>query len=118
MLWTDRIIVILVTLSFMFDGGMKMIMPVMVAKVTGWHTAIVVGLGITLLVSTSLYAIPHTSIQGAILITCYLGGTIATNLFPKAPVLYIVLAVVYGMLLWIGLFLRDAQIRAILSPRY
>ena len=118
MLWTGRVIVVLAVLFFLFDGGMKLIMPAMVAKVTGWHAGVVVGLGITLLVSTVLYAIPRTSVLGAILITGYLGGAVATNLFLKAPVFYIVLAVIYGVLLWAGLYLRDPQLRALFPVRH
>jgi hypothetical protein len=107
----------LATLFVVFDGGMKAIMPALVVKVTVWHAGVAVGLGITLLVSTALYAIPHTMVLGVILITAYLGAPVATNRFLKEPMLYIVLAVVYRVLLWGGLFLRDAQLRAILPMR-
>lgn len=118
MLWTGRIIVILATLFFLFDAAMKLFMPALVVKATNWHEGVVVSLGIVLLVSTVLYAIPRTSVLGAILITGYLGGAVATNLFvPVAPVLNISLAVIYGILVWGGLFLRDPQLRAILPVR-
>ncbi|MGH8283330.1 MAG: DoxX family protein [Gammaproteobacteria bacterium] len=117
MLWTGRVIVTLAVLFFLFDSLMKLIKPEMVVKATGWPEGVVIGLGVTLLVSTVLYAIPRSSVLGAILITCYLGGAVAVNLFLKAPVLYICLAVVYGILLWGGLFLRDPQLRAILPVR-
>jgi uncharacterized MnhB-related membrane protein len=113
MLWTGRVIVILAVLYFLFDAAMKLIAPGMVVKVTGWHESMVISLGITLLISTILYAIPRTSLLGAILITGYLGGAIATNLFLKSPLLFNCLAVVYGILLWGGLFLRDPRLRAI-----
>ncbi len=117
MLWTGCVISTLAVLFFLFDGLMKLIKPEMVVKATGWHESVVVDLGITLLASTALYAIPRTSVLGAILITGYLGGAVAANLFLKAPVLYICVAVVYGILLWGGLFLRDPQLRAILPVR-
>lgn len=117
MLWTGRVIVTLATLFFLFDAGMKLVVPEMVAKPTGWHTGTMVALGIILLISTILYALPRTAAFGAILITGYLGGAVATNLFVKSPVLFNVLAVVYGVLLWGGLYLRDSQLRAILPVR-
>lgn len=118
MLWTGRVIVILAVLFFLFDAAMKLIAPGMVVKASGMHESVVISLGITLLISTILYAIPRTSVLGAILITGYLGGAIATNLFVKSPVLFNCLAVVYGILLWGGLFLRDPQLRAILPVRH
>ena len=94
MLWTGRVIVILAVLFFLFDAAMKLIAPGMVVKASGMHESVVISLGITLLISTILYAIPRTSVLGAILITGYLGGAIATNLFVKSPVLFNCLAVV------------------------
>lgn len=117
MLWTGRVIVTLVVLFFLFDSLMKVIKPALVVKASGWPESVVISLGVILLISTILYAIPRSSVLGAILITGYLGGAVATNLFLKSPVLYNCLAVVYGVLLWGGLFLRDAQLRAILPLR-
>jgi len=118
MLWTGRVIVILAVLFFLFDAAMKLIVPGMVVKASGWHESVVISLGVTLLISTILYAIPRTSVLGAILITGYLGGAIATNLFLKSPVLFnCLLAVAYGILVWGGLFLRDPHLRAILPVR-
>ena len=117
LLWTGRVIVTLATLFFLFDSLMKLIKPELVVKAAGRHESTVIGLGITLLISTILYAIPHTSVLGAILITGYLGGAIATNLFLKSPVLFNCLAVVYGILLWGGLFLRDPQLRIVFPIR-
>ena len=117
MLWTGRVVVTLAVLFFLFDSSMKLIRPDLVIKATGWHAGVVIGLGVTLLISTILYVIPRTSVLGAILITGYLGGAMATNLFLKSPVWFNCLAVVYGVLLWGGLFLRDPQLRAILPLR-
>ena len=85
---TGRVIVILAVLFFLFDALVKLIKPEMVVKATGWHEGMVIGLGITLLISAVLYAIPRSSVLGAILITGYLGGAIATNLFLKSPLLF------------------------------
>ena len=117
MLWAGRVIVILAVLFFLFDSAMKLIKPDLVIKAADWHAGVVVGLGVTLLISTILYAIPRSSVLGAILITGYLGGAMATNLFLRSPVWFNCLAVVYGILLWGGLFLRDPQLRAILPVR-
>jgi len=77
-----------------------------------------VALGVILLACTVLYSIPRTSVLGAILLTGYLGGAIATHLRVGDPVFSHVLFPVYlGILLWAGLYLRNGRLRALLSLR-
>ncbi len=65
-----------------------------------------------------LYVIPRTSVLGAILLTGYLGGAVATNLRVGLPLFGHVLFPVYvGVLLWGGLLLRDDRLRAVLPLR-
>jgi hypothetical protein len=61
-----------------------------------------------------LYAIPRTSVLGAILLTGYLGGAISTHVRAGEP-FYLPLGV--GVIVWLGLFLRDARLRALLPLR-
>jgi hypothetical protein len=78
----------------------------------------VFGLGLLELVCVVLYVIPRTSILGAILLTGYLGGAVATNLRVGNPLFSYILAPVYfGVLIWGGLFLRDNQLRALIPVR-
>jgi hypothetical protein len=75
-------------------------------------------LGVIGLVSTALYALPRTSVLGAILLTGYMGGAIATHLRIGSPLFSHTLFGVYlGVLLWGGLWLRDPRVRALLPFR-
>lgn len=81
-LWIGRILSVLPILFLLFDAIMKLIKPDFVVKATvelGYPEGVIVGLGTILLISTALYAIPPTSVLGAILLTGYLGGAIATH---------------------------------------
>jgi hypothetical protein len=116
MLWTGRVITALVALFMLFDSITKVIkLPqvlVQTAKI-GLSTTAVVGAGAALLVSTILYMIPRTSIFGAILIVGYLGGAVATNVLVHSPAVSSVLAITFGVLAWLGLYLRESRLRAL-----
>jgi DoxX-like family len=72
-------------------------------------------LGLITLACTLLYAIPRTSVLGAILLTAYMGGAIATHVRVGSPLLSHVLFGVYlGLMIWGGLFLRDERLRALI----
>jgi DoxX-like family len=75
--------------------------------------SVTIGIGILLLV-TVVYAIPHTSVLGAILLTGYLGGATATHLRVGEPFYFPVLA---GVLVWVGLFLREDRLRPLVPLR-
>jgi hypothetical protein len=76
------------------------------------------GLGIVLLVCTLLYAMPQTSVLGAILLTGYLGGAVATHLRVGNPLFsHILFGVYIGVLMWGGLYLRDTGVRAMIPWR-
>ena len=76
------------------------------------------GLGVLLLACTLLYAVPRTAVLGAILLTGYLGGAVATHLRVGDPLFTHVLFGVYmGVALWLGLYLRDARLRALVPLR-
>ena len=111
----------LAILFLVIDGAMKLA-PFEVVIITsaqiGWPTdpGLWRLLGIILLGSTSLYAIPRTSLLGAILLTGYLGGAVASHVRIGSPLFSHVLFGVYlGAMLWGGLWLRDARLRALFS---
>jgi hypothetical protein len=81
----------------------------------GWPDASVQVIGSVLLVCTILYIIPRTSFIGAILLTGYLGGAIATMARTGNTPFYFPL--VMGVLIWVGLYLRDSKLRELLSFR-
>ncbi|MFM9863035.1 MAG: DoxX family protein [Micropepsaceae bacterium] len=75
-------------------------------------------LGAVLLVATLLYALPPTAVLGAILVTAYLGGAVATHVRVGSPLYTHVLFGVYlGVILWGGLYLRDERLRALIPLR-
>jgi hypothetical protein len=76
------------------------------------------GLGMLLLVCTLLYAAPQTAVLGAILLTGYLGGAVATHVRVGDPLFsHILFGVYVGVFLWLGLYLRDARLRALVPLR-
>src|SRR5262245_51557030 len=96
-LWTGRIISGLVGLFLLMDGVMKLVKPPLVVQKTvelGYPESVIFGLGIVLLISTVLYLIPQTSVLGAILLTGYLGGAVATHVRVGGPTFSIVFPVI------------------------
>jgi DoxX-like family len=120
-LWTGRILSILSILFFLMDAVMKLIKPAFVVDATvklGYQESVIQGLGIALLISTIFYAIPPTSVLGAILLTGYLGGAVASNLRAGSPLFSNVLFPVYfALVLWGGLYLRDKRLRELVPLR-
>jgi hypothetical protein len=119
-LWTGRVLSGLIILFMIFDGVIKL-PPLDVVTQTmvplGWPADVNVArlLGIIGLISTALYALPRTSVLGAILLTGYLGGAIATNMRVGSPLFSHTLFSVYlGIILWGGLYLRDPRVRALI----
>lgn len=116
-LWPGRIISALVVLFLFFDSIMKLIKidPVLQAFTRlGYPASLPVPIGILLLVCTVVYAIPRSSALGAILLTGYLGGAVATHVRGGEPFYF---PVVFGVLVWGGLFLRDDRLRALIPLR-
>jgi len=84
----------------------------------GYPAATIVPLGIVLLICTALYIVPRTTVLGAIFLTGYLGGAVASNVRIGNPLFTHVLFPVYvGVLLWLGLYLRDTRLRALVPFR-
>jgi len=118
-LW--RILSGLVVLFLIPDGIIKFIKPAPVVDAfahLGLPLSISVTLGTLLLLSTVLYAIPRTSALGAILLTGYLGGAVSTHLRVGDPLFSHILFPMYlGILLWLGLYLREERLRALIPLR-
>jgi hypothetical protein len=113
-LWTARILQTLLVLFLLLDAVAKVLRlaPVIQGTVrVGYPESIVLPLGIVLLACTILYAVPRTAVLGAILLTAWLGGATATHARLGEPY---VMPVVFGVLIWGCLFLRDARLRELL----
>lgn len=120
-MWGSRIIVGLITVLLLADAVGKLLKPQAVVEGTvalGWPESVIIPLGIVLLISTLLYAFPATSILGAILLTGYLGGAVATHVRVGDPLFTHILFPVYlGVFVWGGLWLRDDRLKTLLPLR-
>lgn len=117
MLRTGQVIHILCILFLLLDAVMKVIKEkhsIEGSVQLGWPVDGVQGIGITLLICTILYVIPRTAILGAILITGYLGGAIAIMIRAVQPMYF---PAIFGVLVWAGLYLKDARLRALIPLR-
>jgi hypothetical protein len=117
---TGRVLSGLVALFLVFDAVMKLIQEPHVLEAhdkLGYPRHLAVGLGVLLLCCTIVYAIPRTSVLGAILLTGYLGGAVSTHLRVGNPPFSLLFPVIFGALTWGGLYLRDGRLRALLPFR-
>ncbi len=120
MLWTGRVLSTLPTLFLLFDGVMKLMKPKPVVEGTvqlGYPESVIVGLGVVLLGCTILYAIPRTCVLGAILLTGYLGGAVASHVRAQQGAFAILFPILFGALIWGGLLLRDGRLRMLIPVR-
>lgn len=116
--WTGRALTALTVAFMTFDGVIHILRPAPVVDAfaqLGVPLRLSVGIGIVELVCTLLYTIPRTSAIGALLLTGYLGGAVATQLRAGAGWFPTIFPVIVAALLWAGLTLRDARVRAFVS---
>jgi hypothetical protein len=121
MFWTGSIVSGLVILFLVFDGGTKVlrVAPVMEACARfGLTPGMVVGIGSLLLACTTLYAIPATTVVGAILLTAFLGGAVATHVRGGSGIFEVAFAVAVGGLVWLGVVLREPRILSAILLRH
>lgn len=119
-LWTGRVLSTLAVLFLVFDGATKVMKEkhVMAASAQlGFPERTIVGIGILLLACTALYVLPRTSILGAILLTGYLGGAVATQVRFGRTLFETLFPVIFGGFVWAGIFLRDARLRTLVPLR-
>lgn len=118
MLWAGRIVSALPVLMMVLSGALKLAGGTQMLKdwaAFGYPRTALVPIGAVELACALLYVIPRTSVLGAILVTGYLGGAVATHVrvsqvvWPGPALL--------GVLAWLGLFLRDPRLRALLPLR-
>ena len=122
-LWIGRAMSALVILFLVFDGVMKLV-PLPIVNETmaqlGYSSSdgLARGLGILTLILAALYAVPRTSVLGAILLTGLMGGAMATHLRVGSPLFsHFLFGLYLGLLVWGGLFLRDERVRALIPLR-
>jgi hypothetical protein len=119
-LWSGRILSAVAALFLVMDGLMKLLKAQVAVEGTtqlGYPESVVFGIGAILLVCTLLYAIPRTAVLGAILLTGYLGGAVATQVRVGNPLFsHLLFPVYFGVIVWGGLFLRDRRLRELFFP--
>ncbi|MGH9780159.1 MAG: DoxX family protein [Candidatus Acidiferrales bacterium] len=120
-LWAGRILSALPALFLLADSAGKFLRPAPVVEGTvklGYSESVILPLGIVLLACTVLYLIPRTSVLGAILLTGYLGGAVATHVRVGDPLFtHVLFPVYFGVMLWGGLYLREPRLRALVPLR-
>lgn len=111
----------LTILFMLFDSLSKLALESHVVAATagiGFPVAMIRPIGWILLVCTILYAIPRTAVLGAILLTGFMGGAVASKIRIEDPLFSSILFGVYfGIVLWAGLYLRDSRLRALIPLR-
>jgi hypothetical protein len=119
--WAGTTISGLAILFLLFDGSIKLANPAPVVESfahLGYPGSLALGIGILELVCTLIYAIPRTSVLGAVLLTGFLGGAISTHVRVGDPLLTHVFFPVYiGALVWAGVFLREGRLRELIPLR-
>ncbi|HET7585224.1 MAG TPA: DoxX family protein [Gemmatimonadaceae bacterium] len=120
-LWTGRVLTGLCALFLLFDATIHLIAPAPVVDAfarLGFPIALSVPIGIVELLCVILYVLPSTAVLGAVLLTGYLGGAVATQLRAGSSLFGETLFPVYvGIVLWAGLMLRDNGVRALIPLR-
>jgi hypothetical protein len=121
--WLGRILSGIVILFMLFDGAIKLVpWPIVTETMDrigyGSSESLARSLGIISIVCTILYAIPPTSFVGAILLTGYLGGAMASHVRIGSPLFtHILFGFYLGLMLWGGLWLRDGSLRGLIPFR-
>lgn len=119
-IWSGRVVSVVPAMLLLLDAIMKLFKPAFVVEATaklGYAERVIPGLGIVLLICTVIYLIRRTAVLGAILLTGYLGGAVATHVRVGDPPFTIILPVIFAATLWGGLYLRDKQLRTLVPWR-
>ena len=118
---TGRVLSGLAAAFLIFDsiGKLLRVQPVIEGTVSlGYPVSVIIPLGVTLLTCVVVYLVPRTAVLGALLLTGYLGGAVATHVRVGNPLFSHVLFQTYvAALLWGGLLLRDPRLRVFLPMR-
>ena len=117
LVWVGRVISVLPGLMLILSAVMKFVKPVQVMEgmtKLGYPEGLAFGLGIVELTCTLIYLIPNTAVLGAILLTGYLGGAVASHVRVGDPFFG---PLIPGVLVWVGLYLRDERLRALVPFR-
>jgi hypothetical protein len=115
--WTGRVITVLVSLLFLFSAAMKFMGGAEVKEGVahlGLPESMIIPLGILEAACTVIYLIPATSVLGALLLAGYIGGAICTHWRVGDPILG---QVAIGLVIWLGIYLREPRLKALIPLR-
>jgi hypothetical protein len=118
--WTGRVLTGLTVLFMLFDAFGKFTKPVQVTDAfarLGLPLSMAPGIGTLLLISTAFYAIPRTAVLGAVLLTGFLGGAVSIQMRAGTSNFEQVFPVLFGILMWAGVYLRDCGLRRVFPVR-
>src|ERR1700730_2346147 len=118
--WARRGVRAVPMLLLLLDGIMKLFKPSFVVEATtqlGFPESTIVGIGVVLVLSVLFHLLPRTSFLGALLLTAYLGGAVASKVRIGAPLFDLAFALIIAALLWGGFWLRDGSVRELLPIR-
>jgi hypothetical protein len=111
----------LAILFLLFDIFGKLTKPEAVIKGTidlGYPESLITPIGVILLICTLLYVIPRTAILGAVLLTGYLGGAIASNMRIESPLFsHVLFPIYFAIFIWGGLYLRSASLMNLVTHK-
>ena len=117
-LWAGRVLSALPIAMLTLSSVIKLMHgPEFVSKWTdglGWPESTLTGIGLLELLCVVVYVVPQTAVLGAVLLTGYLGGAIASHVRIGDP---FVLPLLLGVLVWAGVYLRDERLRSLLPRR-
>ncbi len=114
--WSARVLRALLVLFLVMDGAGKVLRLAPYVEGTarvGYPASSLVPLGLVLLACTALYVLPRTAVLGAVLLTGYFGGAIATHVRLGEPFW---MALVFGVLVWATLYVADERVAILISP--
>jgi DoxX-like protein len=117
LVWMGWVLSVLPVLLMVFSAVVKLMKSAPVVEgfqKLGFPETTIVPIGITELLCAVIYVIPQTSVLGAILVTAYLGGATVTQLRAGQSLL---VPIIFGVIVWLGLFLRDPRLRDLLPLR-
>lgn len=116
--WTSVVLSAIPVFMLLMSAGMKVIQPApdfaKGMEHLGWGLHLTLPLAILEFTCTLLYVVPRTSVLGAILLTAYLGGATATHVRVGDPFF---IPILLGIMLWLGLWLRDSRLQDLLPLR-
>ena len=120
MIWSGRVLMVLTASFMVLDGAMKIVKAPQVLEANvrlAFPISALSGIGILLIACTLIYLIPRTSILGAVLLTGYLGGAVASNVRAGSGWFETIFPVLFAVLVWGGLGLRDRRLQSMLTSK-